>query len=91
MRALGYNIGTASSTVLCKLFGDNSGDMALDRYLSMRPRGKYINVKYQHFREYAANYTIYILPIESSKQPEDTIMHPLNEYAFTCHIISIMG
>ena len=57
----------------------------------MRPRKKHINVKYHNFRSYVANSTISILPIESSKQPENILTCPLNKAAFIHHGISIMG
>ena len=91
MKALGYNVGTVSPTVLCKLFEDNIGLLTFSRSPSMRPGTKHNNLKYRHLRAYVANSTLSILPIESYKQPAGMIMHLLNENAFIRNIISILG
>ena len=91
MKSLGYNVGTFSSTVLCKLFEDNIGALTLDQDPATSPRKKLINMKYHHLREKVANYSISVLPIESSKQPEDMLKHSLHEDTFIHHRISIMG
>ena len=91
MKALGYNFGTVSPAVLCKLFEDNSVALILSQSPDIRPRKKHINLKYHHIHAYAANYLIPIIPIESSKKTEDMITHPLNEYSFIRHRRSIMG
>ena len=74
-KVLGYDVGTYSPTVLCKLFEDNIRYMTLGRNLSIKTREKHINVKCHHFCAYFANSTISIIIIESDKKPSDMLMH----------------
>ena len=69
MKALGYNVGSASPTIMCKLFEDNIRAMTMAQALDMKPRTKPINTKYNYLCVYVFNSTMYILPIESCNQP----------------------
>ena len=52
MEAMGYSVGSTRPKILCKAFQDNSGALALSKLPSMRPRTKYLNCKYHHFRSF---------------------------------------
>ena len=91
MKDLGYNVKTVSPTVLCTLFEKNIGELILAQDPAMRLETKHIIAKYQNFHTYFSISKIYIIPIESYKQPEDMLTHLLNEDIFIRHIIFIIG
>ena len=91
MKALGYNIITASPTDLYKLFEHNSRAPTLDKSLAMIPGTKNISLKYNCFCTYVTNYTILILPIDSSNQTADILTHSLNEDSYIHRRRSIIG
>ena len=49
MKQQGYNVGSTTPEVHCRLFEDNSGALQLAKAPAMRPRTKHINIKYHHF------------------------------------------
>ena len=91
MKFLGYNISTASPTVLCKLFEDNCVAMELAWAPAMKPSTMTIHVEHHHFRAYIVKSTTSILPIYSAKKPMDMVMHPYEEDTFICNRRSITG
>ncbi len=52
MEECGVPVGSTRPKIMCKAFQDNSGALALAKLPSMRPRTKYLNNKYHHFRSF---------------------------------------
>ena len=67
------NIDTVSSapTVFCKAFEDNLGALELAKSPKIKPRKKYINISYHHFREHVRLRTIRLHPISTKDQLAD--------------------
>ena len=75
--------------IYCKAFEDNSGALEMARTPKMRPRTKFMNVKYHHFRSYVADGSIEIFAIDTLDQLADLFTKPLGLelfYKFTSKI-----
>jgi hypothetical protein len=59
-----------------------SGALELARLPKLRPRTKYVNVIYHHFRDFVRKGLIDICPISSSEQIGDLLTKPLSQNAF---------
>lgn len=59
--------------VHCKVFEDNSGALEIAKAPKMRPRTKYLNVKYHHFRDLVDKGLISIHPISTENQQADIL------------------
>jgi hypothetical protein len=91
MKRLGYNILSTVPTVHCKLFEDNSGAIELATNRKVRPRTRYMNVKWFHFRHYCDSGAISILPCTSSQMTADYLTKPLDSVSFERHRFSVNG
>ena len=59
--------------VHCTVFEDNEGAIELAKSPKMRPRTKYLNVKYHHFRDLVSRGVITICSITSELQQADIL------------------
>jgi hypothetical protein len=67
----------------CKVFEDNAGAIKIADVLKMRPRAKYFNIKYHHFREEVRKGTVSIYHTRTEDQVADIFTKPLPEATFT--------
>ena len=65
------NIESKLSSVKCKVFKDNNGEVILSKAPKIRTRTKHIFLKYHHFREHVRKGLIKINPIETLEQVAD--------------------
>ena len=77
--------------VHCKVFEDNAGAMTIATMPKIRPRTKYINGKYWHFREHLDKGKISIHAVSTKDQIADLLTKPLPENEFTRFKNRIMG
>jgi len=74
----------ADATALkCTVFEDNSGALEMARVPKMRPRTKYIAVKYHHFRSHVTNGTIKLVKVPTGEQLADVFTKGLTMEQFT--------
>ena len=62
----------------CKVFEDNCSCIKVAESPKFTPRTKHIVIKYHHFRKYAADKLITILPIDTTDQLADMFTKPLD-------------
>jgi hypothetical protein len=93
MKDLGFPISTASPQVHCELFEDNSGTLAIAKFLKMRPRMKHINIKYFHFLEYTSREDSLIMfhKINTEDQPAYMLTKPLASDTLAKHRLFTQG
>jgi hypothetical protein len=80
----GFNLGTKIPRVHCKAFEDNSGALEMARTPKMRPRTKYLNIKYHHFREAVEEGQVTIHSIGTKDQLADILQNLSLE---TCYMV----
>jgi hypothetical protein len=91
MQKLGYTVLSTIPVVHCRLFEDNSGAIELATNHKIRPRTRYMNVKWFHFRHHYERGEISILPCTSANMTADILTKPLDVEAFERHRLSING
>jgi len=79
MKRLKFPIATATPTIKCRVFEDNSGALEMATNHKFRPRTKHLNVKLHHFRDYVARKEISIEKIDTLSQLADFLTKPVNE------------
>jgi hypothetical protein len=89
-RQHGFDFPFAPAKVHCKAFEDNSGALEMAQTPKLRPRTKYINVKYHHFREHVGK-SITIHKIDTKDQLADGLTKPLEVNAFRKFRDRVMG
>jgi hypothetical protein len=89
-KAHGFDFPFAPAKVHCKAFEDNSGALEMAKTHKLRPRTKYINVKYHHFRAHVDK-TITIHKIDTKDQLADGLTKPLDVIAFQIFRDRVMG
>jgi histone deacetylase 1/2 len=89
-RKHGFDFPFAPARVHCKAFEDNSGALEMAVTPKIRPRTKYINCKYHHFRSHVGK-TITIHKIDTSEQIADLLTKPLEEASFCKFRDIVMG
>jgi hypothetical protein len=87
----GYDFTATQPTVHCRVFEDNSGTIKLARVPKMRPRTKFINVQYHHFRQYVDRNEISILSISTEDQCADILTKSVSLTTLTKLRLRIMG
>jgi len=90
MSHYGVPVGSTKPTMLCKAFQDNIGALSLAKLPSMRPRAKYLNCKYHHFRSFVGN-MIDIEYCNTDDMSADTLTKPNPAPTLQKHRFSIMG
>jgi hypothetical protein len=91
MQELGFNILSTKPTVHCRLFEDNSGAIELATNRKVRPRTRYMNVKWFHFRHHYDRGEISILPCRSEDMTADFLTKPLDTNTFQRHRMAVNG
>ena len=91
MRDQGFDIKSATPTVHCKVFEDNSGALEIATVHKVRPRTKHLNVQLHHFRQYVDQGDITIHKIDTEDQESDLLTKNLSFPLFSKHRFSIMG
>jgi hypothetical protein len=91
MQDQGVNITRSRADIKCKVFEDNTGALTIATLPKIRPRTKYINTKYWHFREHMEQGKISILPVSTKDQIADILTKPLPEIDFVKLKERIMG
>ena len=86
-----YESGLPKPLIMCKLFEDNNGALALAKEYKYRPRTKHIALKYHHFRSYVNEDKIDILPIDTKDQIADQFTKALDEQTFVLLRGKLMG
>ena len=66
----------------CNFFENNSGALEIASTPKMRPRTKYLNVKYHHFRDLVDKGLISIHPISTNDQEADMLTKPVTHELF---------
>jgi hypothetical protein len=89
-REHGFDFPFAPAKVHCKVFEDNSGALEMAVAPKIRPRTKYINCKYHHFRAHVGK-TITIHKVESADQIADGLTKPLEAISFLRFRSAVMG
>ena len=64
-------------TIHCSAFEDNLGALEIAKVPKMRPRTKFINSKYHHFREFVSKGLITIKAVSTTQQQGDLFTKPL--------------
>ena len=77
--------------VYCRLFEDNSAALEMAKVPKMRPRTRYINAQYHHFRAEVANGRLIVLPIESALQQGDLFTHVCDVEKLQRHRKAVLG
>ncbi len=90
MAAMGYPVGSTRPKILCTAFQDNSGALTLAKLPAMRPRTKYLNCKYHHFRSFVPD-KIDIDYCNTDDMMADTLTKPNPAMTLQKHRKSIMG
>ena len=88
---MGIFEGKNEPEVFCTAFEDNSGALEIAKAPKMRPRTKYLNTKYHHFRDQVANGRISLRAIETTEQQADILIKALSEELFIKFRQDIMG
>ena len=91
LKGAGFNIGSTTPIIRCKVFENNSGAMKMATVHKWRPRTKHIATKYHHFRDYVKRGQIVIEAISTENQPADILTKPVNETINNRHCHTIMG
>jgi hypothetical protein len=89
-RTFGFDFPYAPARVHCKAFEDNSGALEMAVTPKIRPRTKYINCKYHHFRSHVGK-TITIHKIDTKDQIADGLTKPLEAVSFFKFRNAVMG
>ena len=91
LRKFGLIKGINTPKVYCKVFEDNSGAIEIAKAPKMRPRTKYLNTKYHHFRDQVENGTIQLNYIGTDEQQADILTKAVDTRTFEKHRKAIMG
>ena len=91
MQEQGISMMDSKAKINCKVFEDNSGALNIASMPKMRPRTKYINIKYWHFREHLEQGKITIHPVSTKDQIADILTKPLAEKEFEELKARVMG
>ena len=75
----------------CKVFEDNEGALEMATTPKMRPRTKYLNTKYHHFRDAVRRGILKIFSIDTLEQQADIFTKPLSVDLFEKFRRLIMG
>ena len=86
-----YKLKSSTPIIICKLFEDNNSALELANAPKIRPRTKYIAVKYRHFRSHVQNGSIKIKAIDTTQQQVDMLTKPLTLQDFVYIRKLIMG
>ncbi len=76
-------IERTSPKIFCKVFEDNQSCIKVAESPKFTHRTKHISLKYHHFRQYVADGTIKIEPIDTREQIADIFTKPLDEKQFS--------
>jgi len=87
----GVSIAKGQVEIRSKVFEDNSGDLTIATLPKIRPRKKYINTKYWHFREHLEQGNVTIHLVSTKDQIADLLTKPLSETDFEKLKHRIMG
>ena len=88
---LGVMSSAPTPTIHCKVFEDNAGALEIARAPKMRPRTKYLNTKYHHFRNQVESGKIKLEPISTEHQQADILTKALSEDLFVRFRTEILG
>jgi hypothetical protein len=91
MKRHGFSVLSTKPTVHCKLFEDNSGAIELATKRKVRPRTRYMNVKWFNFRHYYDRGEISILPCDTAYMTADFLTKPLDVISFERHRKTVNG
>ena len=83
-KTFGVEIASDGSDICCTVFEDNSGALELAKTPKLRPRTKYFNVKYHHFRSHVENGTIRLVKVPTEEQLADILTKalPIERYLY---------
>ncbi|KAL7464856.1 hypothetical protein ACHAXS_005184 [Conticribra weissflogii] len=76
-------IENSSPKFFCQVWEDNRSCIKVAESPKFTHRTKHISLKYHHFRQFVANGTIKINPIDTREQVADIFTKPLDEKQFT--------
>ena len=85
------HIYSATPIVRCKIFEDNAGALELANVPKMRPRTRYINQKYHHFRSHVKSGRLQVLAIDTKDQLADQFTKGLGIDLFQKLRLRVMG
>jgi hypothetical protein len=87
----GFKLTATNPTVHCRVFEDNSGALEIAKAPRMRPRTKYLNLAYHHFRHHVENGDVSIHPIGTDAQCADTLTKANDATTLQRHRLKISG
>ena len=92
MKQLGFTVHPSTSAkVICKVYEDNNGALAIAQVPKIRPRTKHINCKYFHFASYVERQEITLHRIDTSEQPADMLTKALDARTLVKHRTFVQG
>jgi hypothetical protein len=91
LKGRGFQLSTATPTVICKTFEDNQSCIEIATNHRTRPRTKHLSVRLHHFRSHIMNKTISIEHVSTKKQVADIFTKPLPRDQFRTLRVPLMG
>ena len=91
LRHAGFPLLPDLPAVKCRLFEDNNGAIELATTTKIRPRTRYINVKWFHFRSYYERKELDILPCDTDDMVADYLTKGLPREPFERHRFTVAG
>ena len=89
--AVFFNIPAPDMVTSCTVFEDNASAQQLALYPKLRPRTKYIGIKYHFFRNHVQNSSIQVKFVPSDLQIADMFTKALPRPTFEQHRKALMG
>jgi hypothetical protein len=91
MKASNFPVQSATPTVHCKMFEDNSGALEIASVHKFRPRTKHLNVKPHFIRDHAIREESTVNAVHASQQLADCLTKPVNKEMLSMLRPQVMG
>ena len=85
------NVADCGKTMKCTVFEDNNGALETAKAPKMRPRTKYIAIKYHHFRMHIEREDTQLEKMHATEQEADFLTKPLVQQLFSYLRKKVMG
>ena len=74
----GFDMLSASASVRCRAFEDNSGALEMSKIDKHRPRTEHLSCRLHHFRSYMDDGQTSTQKVNASEQDADVLTKPVN-------------